>query len=127
MMERGEVMSFTIFGPPPRVDGKRAYKGYPQLTQRDYKILAQIRAQGGLACHQSNGTVFRLRDGTELPRKATSRLIRLRHVIVAEDALFSEMMGQSLLVNTAGIDDISNTNIGTDNITSATNETPASL
>jgi hypothetical protein len=90
---------FEIAGPAPAIDGRRMFWGRPTLSARDCAVLEQIRYRGGLVCHTGGETIFSS-NGAKLPRQAVLRLLRLRHLVTADDGLFpGTSWGQTLLVN----------------------------
>ena len=95
--------SYIIKGPPPLIDGHRAFRERRQLTDRDLWILDQYQRHGVRICHENGETDFRC-NGVKMPRQAVLRLLQLKHLIVDEDGLFPGM-GQTLLVNTTPLTD----------------------
>jgi hypothetical protein len=117
------MLRFVIRGPLPLLDGKRAYQGREQLSERDRRILERASIHGIQISHEAaGGTVFYC-AGIKMPRLAVLRLIQLRYLVPGGDGLLPDTP-QTLLTNLSGINI---NNIGTNNTTSATNETPASL
>jgi hypothetical protein len=90
---------FTIAGPPPRIDGRREFRGRPQLSIRDLTILDHGKREGIRISHESGETVFYC-GSRKLPRQAVLRLCQLGYLISARDGLL-EGMPQTLLVNDA--------------------------
>ena len=82
--------SYTIKGPPPLIDGHRAFRERRQLTGRDLWILDQCQRHGVRICHENGETDFRC-NGVKMPRQAVLRLLQLKHLIVDEDGLFPGM------------------------------------
>jgi hypothetical protein len=89
---------FAIQGPPPRIDGRREFRGRPQLCARDLTILDRGRREGIRISHETGETVFYC-GSWKLPRRAVLRLWQLGYLIPAKDGLLEGVL-QTLLINT---------------------------
>jgi hypothetical protein len=84
------VNRFAIaWGYPPRLDGRRAFRGKPQLSRRDQKILDAAQRHGVVASHENGGTVF-VCNGSKLPRQAFLRLVQLQYLVPDDSGLFGD-------------------------------------
>jgi hypothetical protein len=92
-------MKYTIAGPPPRIDGRRAHRAQPPLSARDHKILICGKRDAIRISHEKGETVFYC-GSWKLPRQAVLRLWQLGYLIAASDGLFATTP-QTLLVNSA--------------------------
>jgi hypothetical protein len=89
---------FTIKGPPPRLDGKRAYQGRAQLSDADRRILQLGRLHGIRVLHEGGETIF-VSGRARLRRQSVLRLLQLGYLIAANDGLFGTDSAQTILVN----------------------------
>jgi hypothetical protein len=90
---------FTIAGPPPRLDGRRAYRGDPQLSLADHRILHAAGSDGLHVGHENGETVFRI-GGRKQRQQSILRLLQLGYLLPADDGLFGDDDAQTLMVNT---------------------------
>jgi hypothetical protein len=91
-------LSFTVQGPQPKFDGRRAFQGRPQLSDTDREILRQGRRDGIRICHEAGQTVF-VCGAKKLRRQTILRLMQLGYLIPASDGLFGGDTAQTLLIN----------------------------
>jgi hypothetical protein len=89
---------FSINGPTPLIDGKRAFRGRRQLSGVDCRTLGLARRFGIRMSFERGETLFWAGD-VKLRRYTVLRLLQLRYLIAAEDGLFPGT-GQTLLANT---------------------------
>jgi len=81
---------FAVVWPSrPKLDGKRAFRGKPQLSHRDQDILKAVEQQGLRVCHEVGETVFRC-GGDKLPRQAVLRLFQLEYLVPGDGGSFGD-------------------------------------
>jgi hypothetical protein len=90
---------YTVVGRQPKLDGRRAYQGRPQLSKTDWSILDDAHRLGLHICIEGGETVFRLGDGRKARAQNVVRLRQLGYLIDADDRLFPDAEPQTLLRN----------------------------
>ena len=91
------LSKYTIAGPTPGIDGRRAFRGAPQLTDTERSTLL-LAARIGIHAQFERGEEVFYCGSRKIARSRMLRLLQLRYLIGADDGLLDETP-QSFLVN----------------------------
>jgi hypothetical protein len=92
----GQVLGFggRPGQPPPKIDGRRQFRGKPQLTEAEQRVLARVRRD---YLHVTFGRREPLYTvlGEKLPRRTIERLIEFGYLLPVDPGLLPDAKAQT--------------------------------